>query len=455
MVWVRAGRPHTSAIGKAKISLVGIPKKIRRLPYEIKKDSTGRLWFDFLGKSLTTNRKATAKKGGRRIMRMFLVGLLIRLVCLSHTTVMVKVGAFSLSSSSVTTTTTTSLSSMSAASSPPLPPPSIDDDVVVVGEPQRTNNYQKKNGGGPYTYAALDLDGTLLNSGHVLSDRTKETIRRLTADQGFRVLIATGRAISTVYHHVLDLNLDNGIVLPVISSNGAQGRLCALNKVVSAVDGTTRDEIQSTMLFSLSVPQSTVQMAIDQAQQLGLVVQYYVGDDIYANPTNDVPWQTELCHKYTVLTGSKTIYVDDDFAVAMQQGLPSKLLVLCPPDRQIEIMAQFDRAFQDTILEDRPHLVCGYLGWFMEILPPNVNKGSGLARMCAHLNISLDDVVAFGDGDNDFEFIQQAGWGIVMKNGRPVVKDVADEVIDWTNDEDGVVRTLEAMEARNELTVTL
>jgi Cof subfamily protein (haloacid dehalogenase superfamily) len=387
-------------------------------------------------------------------MRMFLVGLLVRLVvCLSHTTVMITVGAFSLSSSSVTTTTTSSSSSMSAASPPPS---SIDDDVVVVGEPQRTNK-KRSGGGGPYTYAALDLDGTLLNSGHVLSDRTKETIRRLTADQGFRVLIATGRAISTVYHHVLDLNLDNDIVLPVISSNGAQGRLCALNKVVSAVDGTIRDEIQSTMLFSLSVPHSTVQMAIDQAQQLGLVVQYYVNDDIYANPTNDVSWQMELCHKYTVLTGSKTIYVDDDFAVARQQGLPSKLLVLCPPDRQIEIMAQFGRAFQDTIVppEDRPHLVCGYLGWFMEILPPNVNKGSGLARMCAHLNISLDDVVAFGDGDNDFEFIQQAGWGIVMKNCRPVVKDVADEVIDWTNDEDGVVRTLEAMEARNELTVTL
>jgi hydroxymethylpyrimidine pyrophosphatase-like HAD family hydrolase len=63
-------------------------------------------------------------------------------------------------------------------------------------------------------------------------------------------------------------------------------------------------------------------------------------------------------------------------------------------------------------------------------------------------------VVAFGDGDNDLEFIQFAGRGIVMKNGRDVVKQVADEVIDFTNDEEGVRRTLQRMQQNGQLVMT-
>jgi hydroxymethylpyrimidine pyrophosphatase-like HAD family hydrolase len=396
-----------------------------------------------------------------------------RLLCLSHTRRLIMVGA---SFSSLAVPSSSSFRS-SASSLSSLPSSTSHPGVVVAGveeegdtkEQQRVNTSTRS-----YRYAALDMDGTLLNDRHVLSETTKDVLRRLLADnQGFGILIATGRAISTVYEHLLDLNLDDGVILPVVSSNGAQGRLCTTTTTTIAradhdgtmttTPSTTTRTVQSTMLFSLSVPQTTVQRTIDRAKALGLVVQYYVDDDIYANPlqpqhdenANAPSWHMELCQEYTVLTGSKTIYVKDDFAAAMQQGLPSKLLVLCPKGIQDDVMVQLERAFSDdtTIVppEDRPHLVRGYLGWFVEILPPNVNKGSGLARMCDHLNIALDDVVAFGDGDNDYEFIQRAGWGIVMKNGQPVVKEVADEVIGWTNNEHGVVRTLEAMEARNEL----
>jgi Cof subfamily protein (haloacid dehalogenase superfamily) len=402
-----------------------------------------------------------------RIMRMLDIAVAgFRLLCLSHTRRLIMVGAsFSLAvpSSSSFRSSSASLSSLPSSTSHP--------GVVVAGKEEEGETKKQQRVGitstRSYRYAALDMDGTLLNDCHVLSETTKDVLRRLLADnQGFGILIATGRAISTVYEHLLDLNLDDGVILPVVSSNGAQGRLCTIARAdhdgTMTTPSTTRT-VQSTMLFSLSVPQTTVQRTIDRAKALGLVVQYYVDDDIYANPmqpqhdenANAPSWHMELCQEYTVLTGSKTIYVEDDFAAAMQQGLPSKLLVLCPKDIQDDVMAQLERAFSDdtTIIppEDRPHLVRGYLGWFVEILPPNVNKGSGLARMCDHLNIALDDVVAFGDGDNDYEFIQRAGWGIVMKNGQPVVKEVADEVIGWTNNEHGVVRTLEAMEARNEL----
>ena len=76
-----------------------------------------------------------------------------------------------------------------------------------------------------------------------------------------------------------------------------------------------------------------------------------------------------------------------------------------------------------------------------------MHKGAGLERLCRELlAVPLSAVVAFGDGDNDVEFLTLAGRGIVMKNGRRVAKEVADEMTKYTNNEDGVVRTLLEME---------
>ena len=46
----------------------------------------------------------------------------------------------------------------------------------------------------------------------------------------------------------------------------------------------------------------------------------------------------------------------------------------------------------------------------------------------SQLSLPLEEVIALGDGDNDLEFIQLAGWGVAMKNTRDVVKETADEV---------------------------
>jgi hypothetical protein len=84
------------------------------------------------------------------------------------------------------------------------------------------------------------------------------------------------------------------------------------------------------------------------------------------------------------------------------------------------------------------HLVRGTPPFFVECLHPAVNKGEGLRRLCTALGIEPSQVVAFGDGDNDLEFIQLAGMGIAMANARQVLKDAADAVTDYSNDEDGV-----------------
>jgi Cof subfamily protein (haloacid dehalogenase superfamily) len=290
-----------------------------------------------------------------------------------------------------------------------------------------------------YRMVALDLDGTLLNSQHQLSEATLIYLRYLD-NQGFTVIIATGRAIPTVYETIQALNLPRPI--PVVCSNGAEGYLCSI------VKGTVKKQ----PLFSTPVPEAVAKRTLELSKELGFVTQYYVGDNIYANPRNEQHLQ--LTGLYQELTGCNTIYVQDDFVMAWQIGLPSKQLVLCPTQDQDFMMeaCQKELSKEAFLVNGKPTtIVRGNLGWFLEVLHPDVCKGNGLILMCKYLEIELKECLAFGDGDNDIEFLQLAGKGFAMKNARNVVKAIADEVIEYNNDEDGVIRTLKAMESQGSL----
>ncbi len=65
--------------------------------------------------------------------------------------------------------------------------------------------------------------------------------------------------------------------------------------------------------------------------------------------------------------------------------------------------------------------------------------------MSDHLGIDLSEIVAFGDGNNDKEFLEYAGCGLAMKNASTLAKSSSKAVLEWSNHEDGVARHLEYM----------
>lgn len=309
--------------------------------------------------------------------------------------------------------------------------------VAVESETQKTppSSDQPKQ----YRMVALDLDGTLLNSNHKLSEVTKACLRRLD-QQGFTVAIATGRAISTVYATVQSLNLPHPI--PVVCSNGAEGVMCSVTS-----DSGEGYKVEKKPLFSTPVPMVVAQRTIDLAIEKGCASQYYIGEEIFASPKE--PYQFEFCQAYIDLTGSKTQFVTDSFKAATTKGPPSKQLVYCKVEDQANMISAYETELAKEpflINGKRAHIVRGQPGWFLEVMHPEVCKGNGLKKMCAQLNIPLEQCLAFGDGDNDKEFLQLAGKGFAMKNAGDDVKQCADEVLKFTNDEDGVAKTLTTME---------
>ena len=294
-----------------------------------------------------------------------------------------------------------------------------------------------------FKYVALDLDGTLLNSQHKVSPETIEYIQALDA-RGFGIMLATGRAINTVYETIIALDLPHP--LPVICSNGAKAALCQ-------PDASSETGVTVQPIFDMPVPEAVAQRTITLAKELGFFSQYYIGNDIYADART--PVDHEFVDLYKELTGAQTQCVEDLLPLLESRGLPSKQLVLFPKDKQDEVMDKFDQELsQPPYLVDgaKATLVRGYLGWFMEILNAQVCKGNGLIRLCRDfLKIEPSDVIAFGDGDNDKEFIEVAGRGLAMANARPVIREVADEILELNNDQNGVMEHLKVMEAKGEL----
>ena len=79
---------------------------------------------------------------------------------------------------------------------------------------------------------------------------------------------------------------------------------------------------------------------------------------------------------------------------------------------------------------------------WLTINPKSVNKLSTLEKICKDLNHSIDEVVFFGDGENDLELIKSVGIGVAMDNAIKVLKEKA-SFVTLSNDADGIVEFLE------------
>lgn len=136
----------------------------------------------------------------------------------------------------------------------------------------------------------------------------------------------------------------------------------------------------------------------------------------------------------------------DDIVISSFSGLALNLPPIDPDFHHKHKVYQawmFCNRDQATFLE-KANPEFKFIRWLeygYDILPKNASKGLGMKRLANYLKIDLTDVVAFGDADNDFEMIKDAGLGIVMGNGTDKVKAVADYITDDVSN-DGIYKAL-------------
>ena len=256
---------------------------------------------------------------------------------------------------------------------------------------------------------AIDLDDTLLRDDNTVSDYTKDVLKQ-AQEKGIEVLIATGRMYQTAYPVAHCLGL--GDVPMVLYSGG----------VIQRVES-------KKLILERSIPPEVARKVLAIAKKHKIYIQSYIDDELL------VPSETDFSRLYEEITGAKAMYVGD--AIYEPQKGPNKLLVVEEPERMAEVIEILSKEVGDMV-----DLVRSKVN-FLEIVAPHVSKGEALAFMGERLGIGLEDMVSFGNSENDISMLQATGHSVAVGNAEEHVKAIAKEVCD-TNENDGVAKWIDA-----------
>lgn len=78
----------------------------------------------------------------------------------------------------------------------------------------------------------------------------------------------------------------------------------------------------------------------------------------------------------------------------------------------------------------------------LEVSLKQVDKGTGIEALASYYGLKLENIMAFGDFDNDVPMLKKAGFGVAMQNGTPDALSSANYITD-TNENGGVGKAIE------------
>jgi 5-amino-6-(5-phospho-D-ribitylamino)uracil phosphatase len=231
---------------------------------------------------------------------------------------------------------------------------------------------------------ALDMDGTLLNEHHEVSDENIQAIKEVEK-KGVHVVLSTGRSLKTARDYVISLQLSSYLVTVNGSEIwGPNGELVDRNLVSS-------EHIQ--WMYDLSRKHKAKFWAISSEEN----------------------WNNNMPEDILSLEWLKFgFHIEED-------EIRDKVL------KELKDKGIFE--ISNSSLKN------------IEVNAFGINKARGLEKVCRLLGITMDNVMAVGDSLNDIAMITDAGLGVAMGNAQDAVKEASDDIT-GKNTESGVAQAI-------------
>lgn len=228
---------------------------------------------------------------------------------------------------------------------------------------------------------AVDMDGTVLASKSCLPEENVRALRR-AMDAGVLVVICTGRMVEST----VPLAEQIGVNAPLSVFNGAM----------------VYDHRSRSILGGRCIPQKTAVQVLKMCEDRGLYVQAFPGEEFYLE--RRTAWTDYYEDK---INGKGT-----ETGMPLSEWLKTDVYKLLCLDEGGVLDAQLPElaaAFPEVsfIKSGETHL---------EIIARGVDKAYGLQSVCDLTGIRPEEVIAFGDEENDLPMIRLAGVGYVMEN---------------------------------------
>lgn len=264
----------------------------------------------------------------------------------------------------------------------------------------------------------IDLDSTTLNNAGQVSMRTQATLQAVQA-AGHIVSIITGRPARLS----VDIYDKIGLKSPMINFNGAIGY-----KPHQKWQYEYSHEISHDIVFDIMeyAPQLEIGMVVAEnrhgvwAQGIGPAKD---SEEAFFFPPEDASTKP-LSH--------------------LDLATPVNAILL--HGYEGTDMAKVQRFLEERYGTDK--IVAkswGAKSPVIEVAHAGVTKTTGLDYLRHVYQIEADDIYAFGDEMNDYDMIDYATHGVVMKNGNSKLKSISNDITAYDNEEDGLARYLETL----------
>lgn len=255
-----------------------------------------------------------------------------------------------------------------------------------------------------YKLVALDVDGTLLNDDHQVTEETKRTLLEVNA-QGGRIVLCTGRGPLNTF--------------PVLSSIGLDGTAITHN------GAATVSPNDKAVLHEYSFTVDSLQPFIEYCRKYEVHMDACTAFEMYIEGWNEEDKQ--MYEKYMI----RPLLIDN-------------LMILTQPLVKFTVFGTME--VMDRVENDWKDLggtlrIIRSGDYFIDVMRADASKGSALKELSRLWGIKPNEVIAFGNYYNDIEMLEFAGLGIAMDNSPEEVKKRADTVTS-SNNKNGVHQAL-------------
>lgn len=259
---------------------------------------------------------------------------------------------------------------------------------------------------------AIDLDGTTLNNQSSITKETKNIITQVI-NQGHIVSIATGRPYRNSHMFHKELNLKG----PIVNSNGAWCHHPTDKNWAPAYHYHV--ERETALALTKLNRYSTVKLIAAETPER-----------VYTDrPNGESKGYGYMIEDLKTYPFTKKHLLED----------PTSVNIFTESQQAVPFLQEKIAAEYGDVVEVR---TWGGQMPSLEIVKAGIQKAVGVEEIANYYNIDRENIIAFGDEDNDYEMIQYAGHGVVMKNGIEELKAISDDITSYTNHENGLARYL-------------
>ncbi len=279
-----------------------------------------------------------------------------------------------------------------------------------------------------YKMVAIDLDGTMLNQYGIITEKTKDVIKKVQK-KGVEVIIASGRAITSVKRFSKEINSEKYF----ISGNGAITYDIKNNKIL--YENVLKKQ-KALKIIKICEENSIYYNVYTEngiiAKSLNYNTLYYYKDNLTKPDENRTHINiVENVYDYIESKNEKILKI---MICDEHKSVFNSIVRRLKDVDEVEVL-EVSHMSRKIIKQGTEEIALEY--FYTEVSAKDVDKWSALEELMKIVNISKEELVTIGDNANDVKMIKNAGLGIAMGESAPYVKSVADEIT-LSNDEDGV-----------------